>query len=74
MTGKVTVTVMLTLTQDAKVTTIALPVLCTGELKTVLNLAGIDTYVFKAHSYRGASVSMAVRRGCSLQQVLKTAD
>ena len=43
-------------------------------LKTVLNLAGIDTNVFKAHSYRGASVSMAVRRGCSLQQVLKTAD
>ena len=43
-------------------------------LKAVLNLAGIDTNVFKAHSYRNASVSMAVRRGCSLQQVLKTAD
>ena len=43
-------------------------------LKTVLQLAGIDTSVFKAHSFRGASVSSAIRQGCSLQQVLKTAD
>ena len=41
-------------------------------LKTVLHLSGIDTSVFKAHSFRGASA--AFNKGCSVQQILKTGD
>jgi len=43
-------------------------------LRTVLDLAGIDIGVFKAHSFRGASVSAAYNKGCSLKRVLETAD
>ena len=43
-------------------------------LKTVLYLSGIDTSVFKAHSFRGASASAAFNKGCSIQQILKTGD
>ena len=43
-------------------------------LRCVLELSGIDTDVFKAHSYRGASVSAAYSKGCSLKCILKTAD
>lgn len=43
-------------------------------LKEVLHLSGIDTSVFKAHSYRSAAASAAFNLGCSLSEVLKTAD
>ena len=43
-------------------------------LKTVLSLSGVDTSVFTAHSFRGASTSAAISKGCSLQRVLETAD
>ena len=43
-------------------------------LKTVLSLAGIDTSIFKGHSFRGASTSKAVSLGVPLDVVLKTAD
>lgn len=43
-------------------------------LKLVLNLSGIDTSKFKAHSYRGASSSAAKMGGMSLNDILKTAD
>lgn len=43
-------------------------------LKEVLQNSGIDTGIFKAHSFRGAAASAAFHRGCSLQQILKTGD
>ena len=43
-------------------------------LKTILGLSGIDTSMFKAHSYRGAAASAAFSKGCSVQQILKTGD
>ncbi|WAR05308.1 hypothetical protein MAR_020677 [Mya arenaria] len=43
-------------------------------LKLTLSLAGIDTEVFKAHSFRGAATSAAFNRGCSLKSILKTAN
>lgn len=43
-------------------------------LKEVLSSSGIDTSVFKAHSFRGTAASAAFNRGCSLQQILKTGD
>ena len=43
-------------------------------LKTILSDAGIDTNLFKAHSYRSAASSAAFSRGCSLDLILKTAD
>lgn len=43
-------------------------------LRTVLELSGINTSVFKAHSFRGASVSAAFSKGCSLHNILRTAD
>ncbi|WAR20010.1 LOW QUALITY PROTEIN: hypothetical protein MAR_001848 [Mya arenaria] len=43
-------------------------------LKLTLSLAGIDTAVFKAHSFRGAATSAAFNRGCSLKPILKTAN
>ena len=43
-------------------------------LKTVLNLAGIDTSIFSAHSYRGALTSKAFSSGISLNDILKTAN
>ena len=43
-------------------------------LKEVLKLSGIDIPVFKAHSYIGTAVSAAFLSGCSLKEILKTAD
>ena len=43
-------------------------------LKTVLSLSGIDTKVFSAHSYRGASLSSAYNNGVSLDAILKAGD
>ena len=43
-------------------------------LKEVLRLSGIDCNLFKAHSYRGAAASAAFLSGCSLNEILKTAD
>ena len=43
-------------------------------LKSVLSLSGINTDYFKAHSYRGASVSAAFAKGCKLKDILSTAD
>ncbi len=43
-------------------------------LKMVLEQSGIDTSKFKAHSYRTAAASAAFRHGCSLHNILKTAD
>lgn len=43
-------------------------------LKSVLELSGIDSNVFKAHSYRSASTSAAFSKGCSLKTILETAD
>lgn len=43
-------------------------------LKTVLSYAGIDISKFKAHSFRSASTSAAIKAGLPLKEVLKTAD
>ena len=43
-------------------------------LKTVLSLVGIDTSIFKGHSFRGASTSKAVSLGVPLDVILKAAD
>ena len=43
-------------------------------LKEVLSNSGMDTGVFKGHSFRGAAASAAFNRGCSLQQILKKGD
>lgn len=43
-------------------------------LKTVLDLSGIDNNLFKAHSFRGASVSKAFASGCTLKDILSTAN
>jgi hypothetical protein len=43
-------------------------------LQCVLVLAGIDTTIFKAHSYRAATTSAAYHAGISLECILKTAD
>ena len=42
--------------------------------KSVLSVAGIDTTIFKGHSFKRASTSKAVTQGVSLGDVLKTAD
>ena len=43
-------------------------------LKCILKEAGINVDVYKAHSFRGASVSAAFNKGCSLRQILDQAD
>ena len=40
----------------------------------MLQLAGIDTEIFCAHSIRGASTSEALRQGISITKILDTAD
>jgi hypothetical protein len=42
-------------------------------LREVLSLSGINTDVFKAHSFRSAAVSAAYTKGCSVSNILKTA-
>ena len=39
-------------------------------LKMVLHEAGIDTSIFKAHSYRGAGLSKAYKKGASVSQIV----
>ena len=43
-------------------------------LKTMLEQAGIDTTLFKAHSTRGASVSAAALSGLTTNDILQAAD
>ena len=43
-------------------------------IKSVLCMAGIDVSVFKAHSVRGAVTSAAFASGCSLKDILSTAN
>lgn len=43
-------------------------------LKTVLFESGIDINQYKAHSFRSAATSAAFSHGCSLSEILKTAD
>ena len=43
-------------------------------LKSLLERAGIDTGIFKAHSVRGATTSAAARTGVTTSDILKAAD
>ena len=43
-------------------------------LKTVLDKAGIDTSIFKAHSTRGAAATAAANAGIITEDILKAAD
>ena len=43
-------------------------------LRTVLEQAGINTEIFRAHSIRGASASAAARGGVTLEDILKAAN
>jgi len=43
-------------------------------LKTVLLRAGINIDIFKGHSFRGAATSAALASGCSLKDILATAN
>ena len=43
-------------------------------LKEMLTLAGIDTSIFKSHSYRGAGLSAAYEKGASLNQIMAQGD
>ena len=43
-------------------------------LRELMNEAGIDTEVFKAHSVRGASTSKVANAGLSVQQILEKAN
>ena len=43
-------------------------------LKSILLLSGINTKVFSAHSYRGASLSFAYNKGVSINDILKAED
>ena len=43
-------------------------------LKTIMERAGIDTSIFKAHSVRSASVSTAASAGVTTADILKAAD
>lgn len=43
-------------------------------LKSVLQEAGVDTSSFSAHSFRGAGLSAARRKGASVHQIVKAGD
>ena len=43
-------------------------------LTHVLSLAGIDTEKFSSHSYRGAGLSAAYKRGASIEAILKAGN
>ena len=45
-----------------------------GWLKMLLKCAGIDTTIFKAHSYRAASSSKAKALGVPIEDILKTGN
>ena len=42
-------------------------------LRSVLDLAGIDVSIFKAHSFRSASTSAAFQGNCSVKNIISTA-
>ena len=39
-----------------------------------MNLAGIDTSIYKAHSTRSASTSKAAQAGITIESILKVSD
>jgi hypothetical protein len=43
-------------------------------LWTVLNLSDIDSNIYKAHSYRGASALAVYNKGCSLMTIISHAN
>ena len=43
-------------------------------IKKVLEKAGVDTSVFKAHSVRGASRTAVTKKGVLIEDILRTAD
>jgi hypothetical protein len=43
-------------------------------LKSVLELSGINSSIFKAHSFRGAAASAAFLSGCKMKDILLTAN
>ena len=43
-------------------------------LKSVLELSGINSSIFKAHSFRGAAASAAFLTGCKMKDILLTAN
>lgn len=43
-------------------------------LRIVLTMSGVDVSKFKAHSFRGASTTAALSAGCSLKDILSTAN
>ena len=43
-------------------------------LKTTLDMAGIDTKQFSAHSFRGAGLSAAQAKGATLEQIVCHGD
>jgi hypothetical protein len=43
-------------------------------IKNILQLAGIDTSIFTAHSFRGASTSEALNQGISIPEILSMAS
>ena len=43
-------------------------------IKSVLEKAGIDTSIFKAHSVRGAAATAAAEAGISIPEILEAAD
>lgn len=43
-------------------------------LKDVLEMSGIDTTIFSAHSTRGAATSAAFSKGVPISEILQTAD
>ena len=47
---------------------------CSRWLRSVLDLSGIDTSIFKGHSFRGAATSKAHSQGVSIDSILKAAD
>ena len=47
---------------------------CSRWLRSVLDLSGIDTLIFKGHSFRGAATSKAHCQGVSIDSILKAAD
>ena len=59
---------------DIRIQKVPTGFLCPMSNPEVMEMAGIDTSVFKAHSVRGASTSAALDRGVPMQDILATAD
>ena len=43
-------------------------------LRTILDIAGTDTSIYKTHSVRGASVSLAKNSGITTEEILEAED